>query len=128
MAQNRESGAEANRYGRDCAALIAAAIGARKLRGNSNECEYGGHRVSIHCARRRNTKVGATYKTLQSVSAVWGAFASDNRSYKVLSLSVKDYQANMKPTKSKGASSGKVGTVDRAVFERTGSLVANLSV
>ena len=131
MAQNRESGAAANLYGRDCAARIAVALGARKLHGNSNECAYQHQLVSIHCARPKTTKVGATYNTLKNVSAVWGAFAARSGPYNVCevrSLSVNDYQANMKPTRSKGASSGKVGTVDRRVFERLGSLMAQVRI
>ena len=123
MSQDRESGAEANRYGRDCAARIAAAVGARKLHGNSNECSYQDQLVSIHCARSRTTSVGATYKTLNHVSAIWGAFELDSGSYSVWSLSVQDFQANMRPTASKGASSGKVGIVHRGVFERVGRLI-----
>jgi hypothetical protein len=128
MAQDRESGAEANLYGHDCAARIAVALGARKLHSNSNECAYQDQLVSVHCARPKTTKVGATYKTLKNVSAVWGAFASDSGPYNVWSLSVKDYQANMKPTRSTGASSGKVGTVDRSVFERLGSLIGQVRI
>jgi len=126
MPQDRQSGAEANRYGRDCAARIAASLGAQKLHGNSNDCTYQNELVSIHCARPRTTKVGATYNTLANVSAVWGAFASDEGPYNVWSLPVTVYQAHMKPTRSRGASSGKVGTVDRSVFERLGTLVGKV--
>jgi hypothetical protein len=128
VAQDRQSGAQANLYGHDCAGRIAAALGARKLYGNSNECAYQDQVVSIHCAKPKTTKVGATYKTLKNVSAVWGAFASDGGPYDIWSLSVKDYQANMKPTRSTGASSGKVGTVERSVFERLGSLIAQFRI
>jgi hypothetical protein len=61
--------------------------------------------------------VGATYETLKRANAVWGAFAIDDRTYDVWSLPVGVYAANMKPTKSKGPSRGKVGVVERRIFE-----------
>jgi hypothetical protein len=128
MAQTRKSGREANSYGHSNAALIASACGARKLRGGCNDCDYQGQLVSLHSAKRRTTKVGTTYETLRRVTAVWGAFAIDGGAYAVWSLPVSDYEVNMKPTKSKGPSKDKVGTVERTVFERSGRLIARVKI
>ena len=80
--------------------------------------------MSIHCANPRTNQVGTLYDMLDRVSAVWGAFASDSGSYNVWSLSVGDYRTHMRPTPSKGPSRGKVGLVERSVFERLGNLIA----
>ena len=62
------------------------------------------------------------------MSAVFGAFAVGGGCYKILSLPVNHYTANMTPTKSKGPSSGKVGVVTKKSFEALGSLVAQVQI
>ena len=51
--QDRQTGAEANHYGRDCGKRIAVELGAVMLSDNSNECLLNGERVALHCARGR---------------------------------------------------------------------------
>jgi hypothetical protein len=111
---------QANRYGRDRAKVIAKGIGAQMVRKGSNECLYKNERVVIKCARIATTKVAVSYKMLQHLDAVLGAFENSNGSYRIIRLSKKAYQANMKPTRSKGPSANRVGVVDRAVFDRRG--------
>lgn len=127
MPQDRESGAEANRYGRDYAERIAAALGAQKLRQGSNECVLGGERVVIKCAhQRRLQSVGVTYLMLKRLAAVLGAFEEPDGSYRVLRLPAKQFASAMRPTRSRGPSAGRVGIVKRAVFEQHGSEIAIL--
>jgi len=126
MAQDRQSGAEANRFGRAQAVVIAKGIGAVMVRNGSNECLFRNERVVIKCARFATTKVGVSYKMLQNLDAVLGAFENSNGSYQVIRLSKNDYQAHMTPTRSKGPSSNRVGIVDRAVFERLGKAVGGV--
>ena len=127
MPQDRISGAQANEFGHGCAAKIAAALGAKKLSGRSNACEYQGRQITIHSAKGRNRKVGATHRTLDSVDAVWGAFELDGV-FNVISLSAGEFKSNMEPTRSKGPSSGKVGIVSKNVFDRFGTIVGRVPV
>lgn len=128
MAHDQTSGAVANRYGRDYAKRVAKALGAQMVRKGSNECVLNTARISIHCANVGNNRVGVTYDTLKRVSAVFGAFAVGGDYYKILSLPVNQYTANMTPTKSKGPSSGKVGVVTKKSFEALGSVVAQVQI
>ena len=51
MPQNRNTGVAANLWGRQTARRIMAAIGARPVNGNSNECLWKGRRFVIKSAK-----------------------------------------------------------------------------
>jgi hypothetical protein len=107
--------------------LIAAALGAEKLRQGSNECVFKGERVVIKCAHQRRVQsVGVTYLMLRRLAAVLGAFEELDGSYRVLRLPAERFASAMRPTRSRGASAGRVGIVKRGVFEEHGSIVAAL--
>jgi hypothetical protein len=124
-APRQESGAAASQFGHECGERIAIAPGTRLRCGASNECEVNGERVVIKCARKDTTKVGVSYNMLTKLDAVLGAFEEPNGSYRVLRLSAQRCATPMQqaPTASRGPSSGKVGMVNRAVFEQEGTLV-----
>lgn len=126
MAQERDSGAKANRNWRNRAKVIANGIGAQMVRSGSNECLYKNERVVIKCAPIATTKVGVSYQMLKRLDAVLGAFENSNGSYRIVRLSKKDFQANMTPTRSKGSSAKRVGVVNRAVFDRRGVSVGGV--
>lgn len=121
MPQNRESGARANEYGRECGKKIMDAIGAKSVKRGSNECELNGELLSVHCARKTTDSVGVTHKALDRIAAVLGAFEQDDGSYLVWRLTAEQYKAVMKATRSTGPSHGRVGMVKRVDFERLGS-------
>jgi hypothetical protein len=125
MPQDRKSGAAASQFGHECGERIAIALGTRLRSGTSNECEVNGERVVIKCARKDTTKVGVSYNMLTKLDAVLGAFEEPNGSYRVLRLPAQRCATLMQqaPTASRGSSSGKVGMVNRAVFEQEGTLV-----
>jgi hypothetical protein len=123
MPQDKESGAEASQFGHECGERIANALGTRLRSGASNECEVNGERVVIKCARKDTTKVGVSYNMLTKLDAVLGAFEEPNGSYRVLRLPAQRSLMQEAPTASRGPSSGKVGMVNRAVFEQEGTLV-----
>jgi hypothetical protein len=123
MPQNRETGAEASQYGREFGGKVIAALGGTRTKAGSNEFLLDGERLTIHCARRRTTKVGVTYRVLETCDAVLGAFEQDDGTYHVLRLSAEQYRNHMEPTRSRGPSAGRVGLVTRAVFLQLGSLV-----
>jgi len=126
MSQDRQSGAEASRYGHDCGERIATALGTRLLSAASNECLLNGERVVIKCARTATTKVGISYQMIQTLAAVLGAFEDVDGTYRVLRLPAQRCANLMDaaPTASRGPSAGKVGMVNRAAFEHEGTLVA----
>jgi hypothetical protein len=128
MPQDRESGARASQYGRDCGKRIMEAIGAKVVKPGSNECSMGDELLSIHCARKNTDRVGVTYKALEQVSAVLGAFEQEDGSYNVWRMPKNKYSELMTGTKSLGSSKGKVGMVKRISFERYGVLFANVKV
>jgi hypothetical protein len=123
MVQNRESGLEASRYGHRCAGAIAKAIGAEMVGKRSNECTWNGQRVVIKTAHNRTTSVGVLYHMADRIKAVLGAFEEADGSYRVIQLPIARCAAVMRPTRSQGPSAGRVGMIDRKVFDDEGQLV-----
>jgi len=128
MAQDRQSGLEASRYGHRCARLIAKAIGAEMVGNKSNECMWNGQPVLIKTAHRQTTSVGVLYHMMDRIKAVLGAFEENDGSYRVMQLPIERCHAVMRPTGSKGASRDRVGIVDRKVFEDEGRLVGVVKI
>jgi hypothetical protein len=126
MPQDKESGAEASQYGRDYGKRIMDAIGAKAEKPGSNECSLGGELLSVHCARKNTDRVGVTYKALERVSAVLGAFEQEDGSYIVWQMPKSRYAELMTGTKSLGPSKGRVGMVKRIDFERYGTRFTRL--
>jgi hypothetical protein len=128
VSQNQASGAAANKWGRECARKIASKIGATMLTSTSNEARLGGKHVVIKCAKRNTNNVGVTYKMLKTIKEVVAAFQSVDGSFGVWRLPTKIFQAETRPTKSRGPARGKVGKVDRAVFCRRGTLMGHFRI
>lgn len=122
MPQDRESGAEANRFGREDGGKIMAALGAKRVKAGSNECILDGRRISLHCARRKTSSVGVTKLCLKRLDAVLGAFEQEGGSFRVLELSADLYASHSEPTRSSGPSAGRVVLVSKPVFEKHGKL------
>src|SRR5437773_2404838 len=101
MVQSRASGAEGDRYGRECGKQVAAALGATNISAGSNECELNGERISIHCARLKTNSVGVTRRTIERLQAVLGAFEQEDGSYRVYRLPIQSYRKYMQPTRSR---------------------------
>ena len=117
MPQDRESGAAAVEYGLETARRIAKFLGAKKI-GNlrSNEYDLEGKRVVIKCARATTKSVGVLYHMLTRLDAVIGCFETEAGSYELYKMTPEMYTKNMRPTRSKGASSGRVGIVRKSTF------------
>ncbi len=81
MPQDRDSGAAANQWGRETARYIASQIGATMQSRASNEALLNGQNVVIKCAAPATNSVGVTYKMLEKLDAVIGAFQSDDGSF-----------------------------------------------
>ena len=102
MPQDRESGAKASQYGRDCGKKIMEAIGAKSVKAGSNECSLGSDLLSVHCARRHTDRVGVTYKALGGIAAVLGAFEQEDGSYIIWRLSKHQFEERMIGTRALG--------------------------
>jgi hypothetical protein len=128
MVQNQRSGAAGNAFGRDCGRRVADALGARLEDPNSNRCSLYGKRVVIKCARHGTTSVGVTYKMLEEIDAVLGAFECVNGSFDLYLLGVAQYKIGMTQTRSKGPSSGKVAKFSKREFIDLGEPKGNLRI
>jgi hypothetical protein len=128
MPQDQSTGAAGNAFGRATAPLIAQAIGATMLGSRSNEAALGGKRVVIKCAARNTNSIGVTYLMLERLHSVVGAFEQTNGSFNVISLPVTVFTANQRPSRSQGASEGKVGLVSRSVFESKGTEITTVRI
>lgn len=128
MAQDRESGAAGNSYGRQTAPKIAAALGAEMLGKRSNEAIYNDKLIVIKCAQSGTGSIGVTYLMLNRVKFILGAFQQEDGTYDLYLLSNIDFSQQMRPTRSKGPSTGRVGIVARSVFERLGAALASVRI
>jgi hypothetical protein len=91
------------------------------LGSHSNEATYRGSRIVIKCAARNTSSVGVTYRLLERVHSVVGAFQQTDGSLEVLLLPATIFAQELRDTSSQGASAGKVGLVSRDVFETRGT-------
>ena len=117
MPPDRESGAAAVEYGLETARRIAKFLGAKKI-GNlrSNEYNLEGKRIVIKCARATTNSVGVSYHMLERLDGVIGSFETEGSSYELYEMTPRMYRENIRPTLSKGASSGRVGMVRKSTF------------
>lgn len=117
MPQDRESGAAAVEYGLETARRIAKILGAKKI-GNprSNEYYLNEKRIVIKCARATTNDVGVGYRMLEKLDAIIASFETETNIYELYEMTPKMYKENMRPTRSKGASSGRVGIVRKSTF------------
>jgi hypothetical protein len=120
MPQDGDTGAAANEYGRTTARSIATKIGATEIQRSSNECRLDGEKIVIKCARLGTPSIGVTYRMLDGLDSILGAFELDDGSYDLYILAPDVFRANMSATQSRGASAGKVGMVTKTVFVELG--------
>ena len=128
MAQDRHSGAEANRYGREVARAIANRLGTSCPNKNSNECVYKGKRVVIKCAHANTQDIGVTYRMLERIDKVIAAFEQDSGAYRLYCLTPAQFGKNMRPTASRGPAAGRVGLVRKSVFLEKSQFLAAISI
>jgi hypothetical protein len=113
MPQDRETGAEANEYGRETARRIATSLGATEIHPSSNECRLNGERIVIKCARVTTPSIGVTYKMLDRLDGILAALELEDGSYDLFLLTPDIFRENMSPTRSRGSSAGRVGMLSR---------------
>jgi hypothetical protein len=128
MPQDRETGAAGNAFGHETAPRIAQALGATRLSKSSNEFALQGRRLVIKCARVNTSSVGVTYKMLDRIEAVLGAFEEQDGRFGIYEISAAEFRERMRPSQSKGPSEGKVGLVARKDFHQHGKLVSRVAL
>ncbi len=126
MPQDCISGAAANAWGRDVARQIASRIGAAMKNSTSNEATLDDKRVVIKCAAPKTDSVGVTYKMLENLDVIIGAFQLDDGSFELWLLSSAHFHDAIRPTRSQGNSAGKVGLVRRGTFTEHGKLFGRI--
>jgi hypothetical protein len=128
MPQDRETGAAGNAFGRETAPRIAQALGASRISKSSNEFELKGRRLAIKCARVDTSSVGVTYKMLDRIEAVLGAFEEPDGRFGIYEISAAEFRERMRPSRSKGPPEPKVGLVAKADFHQRGKLVGRVTL
>ena len=128
MSQDRESGVRADKYGRETAKKIAEIISATSISKTSNEFLHKNRKITIRCARNKTNDIGVSYKMLDRIDAVIAALEQGNEEYKLYEISPQSFKQNMRETKSKGASAGKVGLVRKIVFMNKGTLISTIKL
>lgn len=128
MSQNQHTGAAANKYGRETARLIMKELSTEPISKISNECILDGRRVVIKCSKVNTKQVGVSYRMLERLDGVIGAFESDTDSYELYEISPDTFKANMRETRSTGASAGKVALVLQKIFEEEGKLIQTVTL
>jgi hypothetical protein len=100
------------------------------LGAKSNECVWNGERALIKSAHLNTNSVGVLYHMVPRINAVLGAFQDENESYRVIRLPIGRCSAIMKarPTRSRGASAGRVGLIPRKTFEDQGQLIGVVQI
>jgi hypothetical protein len=126
MTQDRVSGAAANDWGLATARVIASKIGAVMKGRTSNEATLDSKTVVIKCAASATDSVGVTFKMLDRLDSIIGAFQLDDGSFELWSLSPEKFRQKMRDTRSRGSSAGKVGIVRKDSFEKSGRLLARI--
>ena len=121
MSQDQVSGAAADKWGRETARAIAAKIGAEMVSNVSNECVYDNSKAVIKCAKVATDSVGVTYKMLERLDFILGAFQAENNNFDIYRLPATHFESQMRATASQGTAHGKVGIVRKSVFESKGT-------
>lgn len=128
MHQNQNTGATANHWGRTTARAIAEKMGACLLSKNSNECLLNGTHAVIKCGKPNTDSVGVTYKMLERLDVVIGAFETENDNFEVYRLPKQHFEAKMRPTASQGSAKGKVGILRKSEFELHGTYLGKIAI
>ena len=126
--QSRKTGAQANAWGRETADKIAEYLGAKKINPNANEYTLNDQALTIRCARTTTNTVGVTYKMLERISSVIAALENDAGQFDLYAITPEQYSQEMRGTRSKGPSSGRVGMVRTAYFKNHGDHIKTVTI
>lgn len=124
MLQDRESCAQADRFGRENVQRIAQAIGATIVnRRQSNVARYKGRKVVLKSARFRNQAIGVPYTVLAHVQTVIAAFEEEPNHFAAFELPAEIFRRHQKPQPN-----GTTAQVPKAVFLRHGKEIGDFAI
>jgi hypothetical protein len=127
MPQGQQSGAAAAKWGLATGRKLAEQLGATLVSHRSNECLLRGERIVIKCAKQETDSVGVTFRMLERLSRVFGAFQQQDGSFDVWAVPASAFGQSMRDSQSgrqRGATP-KVGLVRRSTFMDSGTHVGN---
>jgi hypothetical protein len=119
MPQDRKSGAAARRWGLEIARKIILFLHGEPLSDSDNKCLIGGETLVVKCAKPKTMCVGVSYKMLNEIDGVIGAFARNAQEFDLYKMTVDQYRDHINPTISR-RSHANIGYVLRNVFEEIG--------
>ena len=123
MPQDRNTGAEANAFGKRMALIVANDIGAQKCHSKGNEFSWQGKQITIRSAHRGNSYVGALYSMLDRVDAVLAALETTVRDqFQVWEIDTQSFLAHSKPQ----AKNPDIAQVPTKVFSQDGKLITKV--
>lgn len=123
MAQNRETGAAANQFGKDTARQIAQQLKLKLLSKKSNEVIYKGERTVIKSAHLGNGYIGVTLKTLERIDLIIAAFENSDGDFDLYALDAKTFRNNIRIGHHEH-----IGLVRKKVFFEDGSVIRSLKL
>jgi hypothetical protein len=82
----------------------------------------------VKTAKARTLSVGVTYLVLDRVDEMYAGWEISPDRFEVWSLPAAVFKANMRETASRGPSAGRVGIVNRKVFEEVGRRVGTIQL
>jgi hypothetical protein len=126
--QTRESGARAANWGRETADKLAIEMSAESINPRANEYELDGEKFTIRCAHANTSTVGVTYKMLDRIDSVIAALENDSGEFDLFKLTPAQYSQQMRATRSKGPSAGRVGMVRTSFFRKNGKSVGSINL
>jgi hypothetical protein len=123
MPQNTTTGSAPAKWGRETGTLLGLALAGSRLSRLANEFSLNGRRIAVKIAKSRTRSVGVTYLVLNRIDDVYAGWEMRSGEFEVWSLPAALFKSNMRPTASHGPSSGRVGIVNRTIFEQFGRRV-----
>jgi hypothetical protein len=126
MPQDKSSGSEAAKWGRESGKRLGLALGGSAVSRIANEFLLNGRRIAVKTARSTTRSVGVTYLVLDRVEDVYAGWEISPDEFEVWSLPASLFRSNMRATASHGPSAGRVGIVNRTTFEQLGQRIGSI--
>ena len=128
MGQNSITGIKADKYGRYMAKVVAHFLGTQVLSPKSNEIDLLGERLVVKSAHWNGPAIGLSLAMLKRVDGVIAALEDRNGDYSLYRLNPNWYQGNMRPSRSKSPSAGKIKMVPCKAIRKSGRFLKKMKV
>ena len=111
MVQNRESGADGNKYGHMMGEKVARFFGTKLLSKSSNEMILDDQRVVVKSARYKTPEIGLSINMLERVQNIIAAIENEDVSYTLYLVETQWYKEKMTQSLSRSDVNGKIKKV-----------------